>query len=343
MNFEVYLDYMEEAVLIVDPSYDIVSFNSAFAGLFKVKKSVYALPCLADCPALQELMLSEEAVWSREIFIGESRYSVSVSDIYSAVDAPAGARSFVLTDVTDYGILADAAKRNIGLHKKSAEALSAQKIALEEQTRLQEHIAAGQESDLILRELHDTLGHSLTVLHALSKLALIEGRTDSAAAREYLGETQRLAKICLAELDTLDILGSGGNNRSVGITAFLYRLKQSMLSVSLEVEISITGTEQACHGRLFYPVTRIVQEAATNCLRHAGGLVFKIDIEFGETHIRLAMEDNGTALTGRSEVTKGNGLIGMERRVLDYGGTLEIGVTQNGGVFIRAALSVTKG
>lgn len=342
MNFEDYLEYIEEAILMIDNTYDVISFNSAFSKLFPdVKAAAYVLPCLKSCPELQALVLSEEPVSDREITVHAGKYSVSASNICDANGHPA-AVSFVLTDVTDFEILAGAAKENIALLEKSNEVLGAQKSDLEEKNLLKERLAAGQESDLILGELHDTLGHALTVLHALSKLALIEGRTNTAAAREYLEETQRLAKISLAELDTLDVLGSGGKGRAVGITAFLYRLKQSMISVSLDVRLTITGVEQDCHGRLFYPVTRMVQEAATNCLRHADATVFTVAVDFSDTHIQLMMEDNGTSLSGRTELKKGNGLIGMEKRVLDYCGEIKLGITQSGGVFLRVTLPVAE-
>jgi signal transduction histidine kinase len=343
MNFENYLNYIDEAILIIDNTYDIVSFNSAFLKLFpEAKVAAYAPPCLKICPEFQEIVLLEEPALEREIAIAQSRYAVSASTIYDRNGYPAAARSFVLTDVTDFGILAGAAKENIALLKKSNEALKVQKSDLEKQNLLKERLAAGQESDLILRELHDTLGHSLTVLHALSKLALIEGKTDTSAAHEYLKETQRLAKISLAELDTLDVLGSGAKSRAADIITFLYRLKQSMLSVSLDVALTITGMEEDCHGRLFYPVTRIVQEAATNCLRHSGATVFTVIIDFSDTRIRLEMEDNGTLLFGQTGLKRGNGLIGMEKRVLDSGGEIDMGITQSGGVRIRVVLPVAE-
>jgi len=82
---------------------------------------------------------------------------------------------------------------------------------------------------------------------------------------------------------------------------------------------------------------RIVQEALTNALRHAGRATASVGVTYGADTIELRISDDGTGTT-ESQTGGGHGLAGMRERVRLFGGTIEAGPGPTGGFLVRAVL-----
>jgi signal transduction histidine kinase len=84
-------------------------------------------------------------------------------------------------------------------------------------------------------------------------------------------------------------------------------------------------------------VYRIVQEALTNVLKHAGNARAAVDVVCDDGEVRVVIVDDGRGVNGRADGS-GHGLLGMRERVAVYGGTLRAGPRTGGGFEVRAVL-----
>ena len=201
--------------------------------------------------------------------------------------------------------------------------------------------AIRQERARIARELHDVIAHGMSVMVVQADAArhgLDPGDHETRAAlaqiehtgRESLREMRRLLGL-LREGDE----GAATLQPQPGM-ASVDGLVQSVRQAGLPVDLRISGEARPLSPGIDIAVYRIVQEALTNALRHAGPARATVDIGYDDREIRLRIED-----TGRSNGTKaspdGNGLVGMRERALLYGGSFDAGHVP-GGFVVAAAL-----
>ena len=112
-----------------------------------------------------------------------------------------------------------------------------------------------------------------------------------------------------------------------------------MGDAGLPVGLSIEGTPAPLPAGLDLSAYRIVQEALTNSLKHAGPARAHVTVRYQPDILELTVSDDG--LGDRSvHGSAGNGLIGMRERVLVYGGTLEAGAQPTGGFRLHACLPI---
>jgi two-component system sensor histidine kinase DesK len=177
-----------------------------------------------------------------------------------------------------------------------------------------EHLAKVAERERIARDLHDVLGHTLSVVVLKSELAgKLIGSEDAQGARREIGEVEQIARKALGEVREA-IRGY----RADGIAAEIARARRALdaAGVRLEWQPQSLRLEPAHE-----PVLSLVlREAVTNILRHAGATSCRLELaaDSGGTH--LTIHDNGR---GASEYG-GNGVRGMRERIEALGGRLQI-------------------
>jgi signal transduction histidine kinase len=108
----------------------------------------------------------------------------------------------------------------------------------------------------------------------------------------------------------------------------------------LPVEVKVTGEPVPLPPGIDVSAFRIVQEALTNALKHAGPARASVEIRWSDGGVELEIANDGAA-EGNGDGT-GHGLIGMQERVALYGGELEAGPRRGGGYTVRARLPVTE-
>ncbi|MDA0170217.1 histidine kinase [Solirubrobacter taibaiensis] len=183
--------------------------------------------------------------------------------------------------------------------------------------------AAAEERLRIARELHDAVGHDVSLMVVQAEaLAAVTGdeRADAIAAqgRRTMAELHRVLRNDPERkgLDELDTVVDGARAAGVPIT------------------LAIEGTPRALTPGLEASAFRIVQEAVTNVVRHANGAPATVTIVYGASALSLTIQDEG----GRSTaLTNGHGLIGMRERVAAFGGTLDA-APKDRGFEVRAEL-----
>ncbi|RKN50264.1 sensor histidine kinase [Micromonospora endolithica] len=202
----------------------------------------------------------------------------------------------------------------------------------DQQTRL----AAAAERARIARDMHDVVAHNLVVMVALADAAAITVGADperaagvmtqvSETGRQALGEVRRLLGVLH---DTDDTDESAGRSPQPGLDD-LDTLVEQVRATGLPVALTRTGVPGAWGPGAGLTVYRIVQEALTNTLKHAGpDATTTVRLDFRANGVDLEIVDDGAARpVARSD---GRGLAGMTERAAAYGGGVEAGPAAGG-------------
>jgi signal transduction histidine kinase len=204
--------------------------------------------------------------------------------------------------------------------------------------------AVAEERARIARELHDLVAHSMGVIviqaqgasraldtapqQARAALASIE-----AAGRTGMAEMRRLLGLLTTESDA----GTTPQPTLKEIPDLVARVRDAGLQVDLTVEGAVRDLQPGIELTGY----RVVQEAMTNVLKHAGRSAVEVRLSYQADCLEVEVRDHGSQGTVAAPVEKGgHGLVGMRERVGLYGGTLRAGVRPDGGYGVHARLPV---
>jgi signal transduction histidine kinase len=214
------------------------------------------------------------------------------------------------------------------------------RIARDRDVATREAVAA--ERAAIARELHDVVAHHMSVMVVQAGAARVVSQTDPAAAAEALRQIEAAGRTGLAEMRRLlEVLKAdqAGNGRAPqpGL-ARLGELLDVMRASGLPVESVVEGTPRSVPAGVDLSAYRVIQEALTNALRHAGGGSARVVVRYEPDAVELEVADDGPGPAGGWEANGGHGLIGMRQRVQVFGGRLDVGPGAAGGFLVRARL-----
>ena len=186
-----------------------------------------------------------------------------------------------------------------------------------------EHMATIAERERISRDLHDLLGHSLSLIALKAELAgkLADRDTDScrAACRREIADIEAAARQALAEVRTA-VTGY----RESGLAHALASARASLAAA--EVELCEQVERIALAPAAEHVVALALREAVTNVVRHAGARRCTLSLALEGSNAVLRVADDGTRLRGDSDLRQGNGLAGMRERAAALGGRLALQV-----------------
>jgi signal transduction histidine kinase len=204
-------------------------------------------------------------------------------------------------------------------------------------------LAAAEERTRIAREMHDSVAHHLTVIVALSDGALRAVtrapadaadaiRDVSGTARQALAETRRLLGVLRAD--------SGPELRQpLPGLADLDDLLDRVRAAGLPVRYELSGAAGDLAPALQLAVFRLVQEALTNTMKHAGpNASAAVRLQLTPVQVRVDVEDDGAGRGAGPAAAAGGGLTGMRERVSAVGGELDFGPRQPHGWRVTARL-----
>ena len=213
-------------------------------------------------------------------------------------------------------------------------------VILEREREQRARVAVTEERARIARELHDVVAHSVSVIVVQAQAAqrLIDGEQHE--ARRALGSIETSGRQALVELRRmLGILRRTGEEPTLDPQPRLGQLDalvEQSREAGLPVEVSIEGEAKPLPLGVDLSAYRIVQEALTNTLKHAGPAHAWVAIRYRDDEIELEIIDDGTG-TGKGGGS-GHGLIGMRERAALYGGIFESGEREGGGYFVSVRL-----
>ncbi len=180
----------------------------------------------------------------------------------------------------------------------------------------------------ISRELHDTLGHSLTLLNVNLELArhLVDGR-----AAEAISKAQTVGRVLLA--DVREVVHTLGADRSIDLKGALATLANG--SSAPAVRLSWPESLVVASPAVAHAVFRCVQEALTNAIRHGHARTVWVDLEHTRDGLTLRVRDDGV---GAEAIREGHGLRGMRERLEAVGGRCDITSAPGAGVTVQASV-----
>jgi signal transduction histidine kinase len=206
--------------------------------------------------------------------------------------------------------------------------------------------AVAEERLRLARELHDVVAHSISVIAVQSGVGAHVASTQPEEAAKALAAIQATSRAALTELRRLlGVLRQEGEPQGslapVPGLADLDALLAEVAKAGLAVRLGVEGTPSQLPAGVDLSAYRIVQEALTNVVKHAGPARAQVTIGYHDRDVTVEVTDDGrgvVAPTGDGQARVGHGLIGMHERVQVFGGDLEAGPRPGGGFRVAARL-----
>ena len=222
-----------------------------------------------------------------------------------------------------------------------AAALAARTVELEHEREEKAKLAVAEERTRIARELHDVVAHNISIMvvqAGAERHAIGDDRPDTSKVLATIEETGRAA---LAEMRRLlGMLRRSDDELALApqpSLRYLEDLVEQVREAGMPVELRIEGEQRAIAPGIDLSAYRIVQEALTNALKHAGPAQARVTVRYGDDELDIEIADDGAGPDGEAPAG-GHGLVGMRERVALFGGDLASGRRRGGGYAVRARL-----
>ncbi len=227
--------------------------------------------------------------------------------------------------------------------KRRHEILGHDLLTLAESTALREQAAAAAERTRIARELHDVVAHGVSVMVVQAGSARLQLRRDPQSAEAALRAVEATGREALAELrQLLGVLRADDEDQMVDAPqpglATVDELVGQLRSSGLDVTVDVVGERRELSPALDLSAYRIVQEALTNVLKHAGRTTATVRISYHPRELDLEVSNGHGPRAALTRAVGGHGLVGMRERVAMFSGRLEAGPRPDGGYLVRATL-----
>jgi signal transduction histidine kinase len=268
-------------------------------------------------------------------------FGIGVVAIIAHNDPNGGAGSFVFSSIffsISWGI-------GFALSRKYWEAEEAKERAVRaEQERVERaRLAVADERTRIARELHDVVGHSVSVMTVQASAARRLLRPHQVKEREALLVVEQTGREALAEMRKMvGVLRRPEEAPALAPQPSLEHLDKLIAHTQergLPVELRIEGEPEPLPAGVDLTAYRLVQEGLTNAIKHARAEHAQVVVHYGEGHVEVTVNDDGAG--GGDGGSGGHGLVGMRERVSVYGGELEAGPQAGGGFRLRARLPIS--
>ncbi|MFC7404502.1 sensor histidine kinase [Georgenia alba] len=297
-----------------------------------------ALPAVAALYSAAELGRTRWAAGAGVVLIGVSAY-------FRVVEGQPTSYLYGYELLTNVALVAAAVALGVAVRLTREAREHAERIAA--LTAAEQERAADQrlqaERVRIARDLHDVVGHTMSVIAVHSGVASEAVGRDDDAAREALDRVREATSATMRDLRaTVKVLRTPGTEDAPRGTLGLRDLEPLLYpaeAAGLEVDVEIDVPDGSIDAAVDAAAYRIVQESLTNVLRHAGaGRASVRAVLEGET-VHLRVEDDGTGSRGQDlGAADGQGIAGMRERAALLGGRLEAGDRPGGGFVVTAAL-----
>jgi signal transduction histidine kinase len=224
--------------------------------------------------------------------------------------------------------------------------LSDRAVRLEREREGEARRAVASERARIARELHDVVAHHVSMMVVQAEAGPLAVERDPARAAGAFAAIAATGRQALVELRRLlGVLRGDGQAASLAPQPGLDQvpsLVEQVARAGLEVELVVEGEKTPLPAGVELSAYRIVQEALTNAVRHAGPGRARVLVRYGERDLELTVRDEGggggAAPAGGPPSRSGQGLVGMRERVSLFGGELHAGPGPDGGFTVAARL-----
>jgi signal transduction histidine kinase len=227
-----------------------------------------------------------------------------------------------------------------------AQAAEARAIVAERDREADALRAVVEERTRIARELHDIVGHSVSVMTVQTSGVRRLLRPEQEQEREALLAVERTGREALAEMRrVVGALRDPDGGPALAPQPSLSRIDTLVAharETGLPVDLEIEGEPVPLPAGVDLTAYRLVQEGLTNSIKHAAADHAEVHVRYDDGHVEIEVSDDGRGTSGDAPSNGGgDGLVGMRERVSIYGGELEAGPRAEGGFRLRARLPVS--
>ena len=288
----------------------------------------------------------------RRAWLAAGAYSLAIVAVawFTVLDEPDGFATTNAASMITY-LLAAVVGAAIVRNRQQLFADTELRAEMAERDRLAEaDRAVANERTRIAREMHDVVAHGMSVISVQAAAAQEIVRTDPEKAAEVLGRIETVGRQSLNEMRRMlgvlrDPNGNPDGEPSASLTpqpslSDVPGAVERSTDVGVPAELVVTGVVRDLPPGVELTGFRIVQEALTNVLKHAGSAASAtVTIDYRADDVVIDVSDDGQgAVSALSSSGGGNGLVGMRERVEIYGGSLSTGPQTGGGYSVRAVL-----
>jgi signal transduction histidine kinase len=291
------------------------------------------------------------AVFAVERLAPRQRWLVYVA-LVAIVILPRGLRSGAWINALFDGIIACAAVffvavfAQMRLNEQQAREHAEQLMSELEEANVQlaayatqaEELAMTQERNRLAREIHDNLGHTLTIVNVQIEAAKVVMDSDPGRALDAMNKAQDLAQKGLTRVRESVAALRESPVSSRPLQEAIASLVEEAQSVGIVAEFKIAGEPQPLENKVALALYRAAQEGLTNVRKHARASRVDVLLDFQPNQVRLEVKDNGV---GAVETTGGFGLLGMRERIQLLGGRVEINTNVGKGFCLRASVPMS--
>ena len=236
--------------------------------------------------------------------------------------------------------------RNLGIRRAYTASLEARAEQLERERSTARLAAVNAERRRIARELHDVVAHHVSVMVVQAAAARKVGAVSPERAELAMATVEQTGREALVEvLRLLEVLRTDEEPADLEPQPDLQALEElagSFRDAGLAVDLEVEGPPRALPAGLALSAYRIVQEALTNALKHAGRAQAHVHVRYLPDALQVTVHDDGRGAAAEppeppaGEV--GHGLVGMRERVAMHGGRLTVGPRVGGGFVVDVRL-----
>jgi signal transduction histidine kinase len=201
-----------------------------------------------------------------------------------------------------------------------------------------EELAMTQERNRLAREIHDSLGHTLTIVNVQIEAAKVVMDSEPERALDALNKAQESARKGLTQVreSVASLRESPVSNQP--LDQAITPLVQEAQSAGIVTEFRIVGEPQTLENKVALALYRAAQEGLTNVCKHARASRVDILLDYQPSLVSLEVKDNGVGATGTAG---GFGLLGIRERMQLLGGNLEIRTDVGNGFWLIASVPVS--
>ena len=240
------------------------------------------------------------------------------------------------------------AGRAIRNRRQSERHLEARAATAEREREERARVAVAEERVRIARELHDVVAHGISVIVVQARGGRKSLATQPEEAREAFDSIEVTGREALAEMRRLlGMLREHDEELALAPQPSLRHLETLVAQVreaGLPVQLSVEGEPTDVPPGVDLSAYRIVQEALTNALKHAGAAATDVLLAWGDEALEVVVGDRGAGTgDGPALPSGGHGIVGMRERVKVYGGELTTGPGPDGGFVVRGRIPYGQG
>ncbi len=342
-----YLDRLKEGIMVVNVQGDILYSNNALETIMNSDKYGNEFKTVTDVDSRIEEMSGQSGVIHtlinernkgvikrKEIFFSgpSEKYFALYMKLLTDKKISKTKYLFVFSDITIYKDLISSLEEKNTQLKRTNDRIIKYKQDLK-------RLALVEERNRIAGEIHDVLGHSLTLILNILESSYILLDTDRPGAIKKIKLALSEAKMSIRKMSNI-FQGEEKSKTAKTIRQLklsLVELADRFRSAGMNVKLDISGCNNNIKPELFYTIIKISEEALTNSLKHGQAEIVNIIIRFNLQGIDIFIVDNGN---GCKVFEKGNGLKDMKERIKNIAGSFSCGSPEGTGFTIHAKIPV---